>query len=114
MSEARIDQFDIEATLNYAIKFITNLGRFWFDLKPELRPRFQQLVFPDGLPYTREQGFGTAKLGLIYEIYQASKGKKSALVHHAVSGWNRIMAYIMEWNTVKREWRPENGADSVC
>ena len=80
MSEARIDQFDVEATLNYAIKFILHLGRFWFDLNPELRPRFQQLVFPEGLTYTRENGFGTSKPGLIFEVFHASKGEKSHLV----------------------------------
>ena len=114
MSEAQIDQFDIEATLNSAIKFIANLGRFWFDLKPELRPRFQQLVFPDGLPYTREKGFGTAKLGLIYEMYQASKGDKSQLVHHTGFGWNRVMAYIIEWSTVRREYGAENIVGLAC
>jgi hypothetical protein len=107
MNEARIDQFDIEATLNYAIKFIANLGRFWFDLTPELRPRFQQLVFPDGLPYTREKGFGTAKLGLIYELLQDSKGDKSKLVHHTGFGWNRVMEHVIAWRAVGREWAPE-------
>lgn len=68
LSEARIEQFDMEAALTYATNFIKNLGRQWFDLPPQLRPRFQKLVFPQGLLYSRTSGFGTAKLGLIYEI----------------------------------------------
>ena len=80
LNETRIDQFDIEGSIEYATKFITNLGRQWFDLVPDLQPKFQKLVFPDGIPYEREKGFGTARLGVIYEINQQSDADKSALV----------------------------------
>ncbi len=74
LSEARIEQFDIEGALSYATNFIKDLGRQWFDLPAQLRPRFQRLVFPEGLPYSRVSGYGTAKLGLIYEINHQSGG----------------------------------------
>ena len=77
VSEANIEKFDIEAALIYATNFIKNLGRQWIDLPPQLRPRFQKLVFPDGIPYSREKGFGTAKLGLIYEQIKRFDVKKS-------------------------------------
>ena len=94
MAECRIDQFDIEAALAYAIAFLRDLGRQWFDLRPETRPRFQKLLFPDGIPYTRNKpphqkfwcggkGFGTAKLGLIYEINRRSGGDLSQVVDQA-------------------------------
>ena len=76
MAECRIDQFDIEAALAYAIAFLRNLGRQWFDLRPETRPRFQRLLFPDGIPYTRNKGFGTAKLSVIFELNQQFSGSK--------------------------------------
>lgn len=77
LSEAKIEQFDIEAALIYATNFIKNLGRQWIDLPSQLRPRFQKLVFPEGIPYCREKGFGTAKLGYIYEQIKRFDGKKS-------------------------------------
>ena len=76
MAECRIDQFDIEAALAYAIAFIRDLGRQWFDLPTEIRPRFQKLLFPEGIPYTRNKGFGTAKLSVIFELNQQSHGSK--------------------------------------
>ena len=82
LSEARIEQFDLEGTLTYAANFIRDLGRQWFDLTPELRPRFQKLLFPDGIPYQRGKGFGTAKLGLIYEINRQCDGDLSQVVDH--------------------------------
>lgn len=80
LSEARIEQFDIEAALIYATKFITDLGRQWFDLVPHLQPKFQKLVFPEGIPYERGKGFGTTKLGLIYELNQHFADQKSSMV----------------------------------
>jgi len=80
LSESRIEQFDIEGALTYATNFISNLGRQWFDLPPQLRPRFQKLVFPQGIPYNRQKGFGTAKLGLIYTLNQKKLTKKSQVV----------------------------------
>ena len=80
LSEARIEQFDIEGALIYATNFIKNLGRQWFDLPPQLRPKFQKLVFPEGIPYDRKTGYGTAKLGIIYEINQSFDGSKSHTV----------------------------------
>ncbi len=83
MSECNIDKFDIEAVLAFATNFIGNLGRQWFDLSPTLRPRFQKLVLPEGIPYQREKGFGTAKLGYIYEQNENFCDKQSRLVDSA-------------------------------
>lgn len=80
LSESRIEQFDTEGVLAYAISFIRDFARQWFDLPPQLRLRFQRLVFPDGIPYDREQGFGTARLGLIFELNRTFDGQESHLV----------------------------------
>ena len=80
LSESRIEQFDIESALSYATQFIRDLARQWFDLPPKLRPRFQKLVFPEGIPYKRDVGFGTTKLGLIFELNRQSHNKNSQVV----------------------------------
>ena len=83
LSETRIEQFDIEAAVIYATDFIQKMDRQWFDLSPDLRPRFQKLVFPDGIPYSRDTGFGTTKLGLIYEFSADFAVAKSNMVGRA-------------------------------
>ena len=79
-SEAKIEQFDMEGAVAYAERFIGDLGRQWQDLPSHLHGRFQKLVFPEGIRYTKGVGFGTAKLGLIFELNEALGVKNSALV----------------------------------
>ena len=70
LSESRIEQFDIEGALAYATNFIGDLSRQWFDVSPRLRPRFQKLILPNGIPYQKDNGFGTTELGCIFKLNQ--------------------------------------------
>lgn len=79
-SESKIEQFDIEAAVIYATNFISDIGRQWFDLSYEVRPRFQKLLFPVQIPYSKISGFGTTKFGLIYELIEEFRDGKSRLV----------------------------------
>lgn len=80
VSESKIKQYDLEEALEYTKSFIGNLGGRWRDMSPSLKSRFQKLVFPYGIPYSRQTGFGTAKLGSIYEINRQCDGDLSTLV----------------------------------
>jgi len=82
----------------------------WFDLSPALRPRFQKLVFPEGLPYDRNTGFGTTRLGLIYEINQqitASEQplyyQKALIVDPTRPSWNQIFKEMAMWQELQDE-----------
>ncbi len=73
LSEIKIDELDIDGAISYAKQFCADLGRQWSDLSPKVRPRFQKLVWPEGISFTREKGFGTAKLGAIFELAQINQ-----------------------------------------
>lgn len=79
-NEAHIDQLNMEALLNEALVFATMLGAYWKQMNPLLRSRFQKLVFPSGIPYTRGSGFGTARMGLIFELNQQYTSQNYHLV----------------------------------
>ncbi len=70
LNETKIEQLDIEIVITYATKFISDLSTIWFDLSPQLKPRFQKLVFPQGVFYDPKIKFRTTKLGYIYELNQ--------------------------------------------
>jgi hypothetical protein len=104
LDETRIEQFDIEGVLSYANNFITNLGRQWLDLANS-QLRFQKMVFPEGISYTRNKGFGTPRLGLIYELNRTFGTNKSPLVDRTFNSWNQIMAELREWEKIKQDFR---------
>ncbi len=72
LNETRINQLDVQSILSYTNNFICNLGRQWIDLANS-HLRFQKMVIPDGIPYVRGKGFGTCRLGLIYEFNQTCR-----------------------------------------
>ena len=79
-SEAKIEQFDMEGSVAYAERYISDLGQQWTDLPEHLYPRFQKLVFPEGITYIKGKGFGTARLGLIFEMNRTFDIQKSEVV----------------------------------
>ncbi len=84
----------------YAERYITDLGRQWTDLPPHLYPRFQKLVFPEGIRYTKGVGFGTAKLGLIFELNETIGVQKSDLVDYLLLNWNYLTRELQEWQSL--------------
>jgi hypothetical protein len=100
LSETRIEKFDIEGTLSYANNFILNLGRLWFDLaKSQLR--FQKMVFPEGISYSKKEGFRTTSLGLIYELNRTFGTQKSPNVHIRLIDWKKIVLELKQWKELK-------------
>src|SRR5664279_958333 len=100
LSETRIEQFDIEGTLSYANNFILNLGRLWFDLVNS-QIRFQKMVFPEGISYSKKEGFRTTSLGLIYELNRTFGTQKSPNVDCSLINWNQIVVYLKEWHELR-------------
>lgn len=103
LDETRIDQFDIEGVLYYANTFIADLSRQWLDLANS-QLRFQKMVFPEGISYTRNDGFGTARLGLIYELNSTFGIEKSPLVDYALTHWNQIITELKQWQALKESF----------
>ena len=79
-NETQTDRFDLEGAIAYAERFMADLGRQWKDLPPHLSPRFQKLVFPEGIRYDKNAGFGTARLGLVFELNGTFEIRKSDVV----------------------------------
>ena len=80
LNETNIDRLDVEAAVSFATQFISDLGRQWFDTPLQLQIKFQKRVFPEGLTYHARSGFGTPKLGLVYQINQTCRDDKTHLV----------------------------------
>jgi site-specific DNA recombinase len=99
--EAPLDQLDVEAALAYAEQFGRSVKRLWIDVSPELRPRFQRLVLPEGIGYVRNEGFRTPTLGLIFEMNRTSIADLSPVVDPAGNSLNSLVPYLRELLALK-------------
>ena len=97
------DDFDPTASLQYASGLLTALGRQWREFLPQLRSRFQRLVLPYGIPYDRDAGFGTAQLGLIYELNRQYLAADSQDVPLMGLSWNLLMEELRELQELRGE-----------
>jgi hypothetical protein len=100
LDESRIEQFDVEGTLSYANSFISDLGRQWLDLATS-HSSFQKRVFPDGISYKRNEGFGNPNLGLIYEMNRTFVNQKSPNVDCSLIDWKKIVLELKQWKELR-------------
>jgi site-specific DNA recombinase len=79
--EKQIEELDMERALDYCFEFVRNSGNTWKSLekKPELRLRFQNLIFTKNLPFDGEK-FGTSDLSLVYKLKEDYDADSSSLV----------------------------------
>ena len=103
MKECKANQFDLESALTFALQFIADLGQQWFELAGPVRLKFQKLLFPDGILYDRETGFGTARLGCIFSLYERWGGSNAHLVRLMDVSWNQIMDELQEFDRRRRK-----------
>lgn len=69
-SEVRQDVTDKESIIDSALLFMSNPGKFWNLVSIEVKKRIQDTVFPEGLTYDCDKGFGTVKLASSYLLIQ--------------------------------------------
>ena len=75
--DGRIEELDLEAALNFAVSALSNAAAFWNQCSPEQKPRFQRVLFPDGLVFDGES-YRTATTCLAFSyLREFSKGNSS-------------------------------------
>jgi len=84
--------------IDLSVQMMQEFPSVWRDMQVEPKQRFQRLVFPQGIPYRRNEGFGTAPVGLLYSLAGASGKRSSEWVHPSSASWNRIALEILEWS----------------
>ena len=82
---------DLPQLLDGAATFVATLPQHWLEMDYQLRSRFEKSVFPDGICYDRGHGFGTTRLGPIYELSEFAAGSNAHLVHRVRESWNSLL-----------------------
>jgi hypothetical protein len=72
------------------------MREIWDRLGIEWRQRFQKTVFPDGLAYTSEKGFGTVASSRFINILRSVDEGKSQMARPPGVNWNHFLDFIRE------------------
>lgn len=78
LHDAKLEEFDMEASLGFATNVLSNAARFWIECSPEQKERFQRILFPEGLRFDGE-GFGTPATCLAFSYLREVSSPKSSL-----------------------------------
>jgi hypothetical protein len=94
----RTDEFgeglDIEAVLAAADYLFTNAWRIWTKLPLLEQRRFQTLLFPDGLAYSKKMGFGNPVSNPLVTYCDVLSDGCKEMAPHQVSGWETLCAWL--------------------
>ena len=107
-NELQIEEFDVEACVNYCLYFMVNVAKLWYEIKLSDKIKFQEMVFPNGISYDYS-AFGTTKTADVYELKQLITTKNSTMVPLKGLNWNHIMRNIREFSELLKIALPELG-----
>lgn len=71
---------DTEILIDGAINLMKNLVNLWDSSNTKNKMMLQSELFPEGLTYNFVEGFGTIKIGPLYEVKEALESNQSNLV----------------------------------
>ena len=75
--DARLEELDVEAALNYATNALRNAAKFWSQCSPDQKQTFQRVLFPEGLVFEGE-GFEPLQLVIAFSyLHEISIGESS-------------------------------------
>ena len=78
LNEARIEELDIEAIVNFATSVLSDTSRFWIAAPLDQKRRFQKVLFPEGITFDGEE-FGTAPTCLAFSYLREVSQPKVSL-----------------------------------
>lgn len=82
LSEAKIEELDVEGILVFARNMLENAANLWRELPPNQKRRFQEVIFPQGLTFTDGE-FGTTALSPVFNhLRDFPSDKKEMATRH--------------------------------
>ena len=110
ISKLEEQQLAKQSAIEYALNFMHDVKKLWQDADPDLKLRFQKMIFPDGLTFnTTTRSFGTLQISPLYRYAPNKKGlsmaEKSSLViprriELLLPGWEPGVLTVRRWDQI--------------
>lgn len=100
--DGEISEMQVDTALAFADRLARNAAQVWASLRGAKRERFQQILFPAGLIYSKKQGLRT--VGTTNGIIDLQKNltEKCEVAPPNVPTWNRVATWIDAMNQAER------------
>jgi site-specific DNA recombinase len=79
LHDKQIEEIDIEGVLGFAENIILDARRLWTEGTLDQRQRLQKVLFPSGVTYSNQAGFGTKETSLFFRWLALVQEKKDNL-----------------------------------
>ena len=79
LSDAQIEELDVSSVLAFSERVILDARRLWAEGCLIQRQRLQSALFPEGVTYNCEMGFGTARTTLFYNWLETISGANEGM-----------------------------------
>jgi len=76
---AETEQINIEGVLGFAETIILDASRLWIEGTLDQRERLQTVLFPKGVTYSNQSGFGTTETSLFFRWLAIVQEKSDGL-----------------------------------
>ena len=81
--DAAIEDMDVDGIFFFAFHVLTDAARIWVEMSPDAKRRFEQHLYPDGLPYEPGRGFRTATSSFLFRPLELPRGEERRVVEAA-------------------------------
>jgi site-specific DNA recombinase len=96
LHDASVEELEIDTLLRFADRVLGDTSRLWLDSSVEQRQKLQRIVFPNGLRFSNEEGFGTPVTGPLFNSLETIRTDLSSLASQTVSTLNTLAHVIRE------------------
>jgi len=107
INQLKIDQVadqtqavDLDRLFQYANDFVQTFGGKWSAIPDSVKPRFHNLLLPEGISYDPIGGYQTAKLGPVFELNQRFRNTKSPWVDCALPISDQIVENLRSFGDI--------------
>lgn len=101
-NDAEISELQIDSALAFADRLAANAADVWNRLGGANRERFQNLLFPGGMTYSKNQGLRTVATPISINALHNDLTKKCEVAPLSVLSWNRVARFVLAMNEAER------------
>jgi hypothetical protein len=93
---SQLEELDVEGIMAFAERVLPRASDLWIQSSLDQRQRLQQLFFPEGVAFNRNQFDPTAVTSSAFMYLRPVEGSKKDSVAQIFTSWNPLMGWVRQ------------------